>query len=222
MIEVNYFNIACCDDTLGNHFFDGYSFASASDVETYFGLTTGAVTYFDTNKFTTLEPYDIEYSGSGSLLDNSIYRDYWGIIRDIKIAGSGLPRTGVNLYSYNVNNIEDNSFANFSDSTLIFKNVNSIGLATAQNPFVNSSNLFIEIGNFNKISSNAFSDMTDCVIKIGSKVGVKTSSDIYGLSTISLFQSSSNITIYCSTLFASSQIMVDSLAANPSVTLITY
>lgn len=219
----NYFNVACCEPSLGNHFFDGYSFTNAADVEAYLGLNSGEVTFFDTDKFTTLVPYDINYSGTGSLLDNSIYKDYWGIIRDFKVATSPISRTNVDLYSYNVRNIEDNAFAKFDYSKIVIKNIDSLGIAVNNNPFVNSNNLNIQIGNFKKMSNTAFTDMTDSVVHLGSAIGQKLSGDIYGATNNILFTASTGLTIYCTAAFASSPIVIASLAANPTgVTIITY
>jgi hypothetical protein len=220
-MEVNHFNIACCEPSLGNHFFSGFAFANAADVEGYFGISSGGVTFFATNKFTTLVPYDVESDGSGSIVSNSEYKDFWGIIRDFVQTGTSAPRTDIKLYSYNVRNIEQSAFSQIDDSEFTFKNIENLGLNN--NPIFNGcNNCIVNIENFNKFSDSAFSDMTDCVIRLGSKIGEKISTDIYGTSTSNLFNGSTDTTIYCSADFASSQIMVDSLAINPSITLITY
>jgi hypothetical protein len=220
-MEINHFNIACCDLTLGNHSFNGYPFADAQSVESYLGLTAGSVSFYATNKFSTIVPYDINYTGNGSLLDNSTYKDFWGIIRDIKFAAAPNPRTNVNFYSNSVRTIEGNAFRDFDNSTISIKSVESLGQVNGSAVFPTTDNSEINIGFAKNMSTACFAVMTNSIIRLDSKI--KTM-NFLGTATNALFDGSNNLTLYCSKEFSLIPMVVASIA-NPSVTnfnLITY
>jgi hypothetical protein len=222
-MEVNHFNIACCEPSLGNHFFSGFAFANAADVESFLFLNTGDVTYFDTDKFTTLVPYDLGDAPSGavSLVGGSTYKDFWGIIRNL-YANTINFLIGNIFYSRQIDTIYSDAIS-LTDGFIHISKVNRLGNNGTDLPFGNCNNTEIVIDNLDKICDSAFGSMTDCTIRLGSNIGAKSGSDIIGSSLTDLFDGTTGLTLYCSAAFASSQIVVDSLAANPTgVTIITY
>lgn len=217
MIEVNHFTTACCDETMGNHYFEGYTFANANDVETVLGLTTGQVTYFGVSgsgkKASIVGLYDIPTGGIAPV--NSIYRDYWGLIDNIE-NGFASGQNGVEFYSRATQTVKHQAFNNLQNSQIAFDYVKFLGNTGTAKPFEGANNCTITLKRVVNLGAMAFNTMVDSEI-----IFHPTIKTIAGGGT-DIFDTSTNCTVYASTELAAVSWFAASLAANPTITLVTY